>query len=106
MNAFVLNRHGRVVFPSNVMPELDFSAIESLDQLDNVIRRDFETKAPSGTDILEKVRTGSDTSRDTLMRDIALNMFWAHRFSITMHDKRPTRSADVPPPRNNGLLPV
>ena len=58
MNAFVLNRHGRLVFPSNLMPELDFSAIETLDQLDSVIRRDFETKAPSGTDILEKVRTG------------------------------------------------
>jgi 3-oxoacyl-[acyl-carrier-protein] synthase III len=106
MNAFVLNRHGRVVFPSNVMPELDFSAIESLDQLDNVIRRDFETKAPSGTDILEKVRTGSYTSRYTLMRDIALNMFWANRFSITMYDKRPTRWADVPRTRPDVFLPV
>src|SRR3954453_11028653 len=106
MNAFVLNRHGRVVFPSNVMPELDFSAIESLDQLDNVIRRDFETKAPSGTDILEKVRTGSYTSRYTLMRDIALNMFWANRFSITMYDKRPTRWADVPRARSDVFLPV
>ena len=49
MNAFVINRHGRLVFPSNLIPELDFSAIETLDQLDSVIRRDFETKAPSGT---------------------------------------------------------
>jgi 3-oxoacyl-[acyl-carrier-protein] synthase-3 len=46
MNAFVLNRHGRMVFPSNIMPELDFSTMESLEQLDSVIRRDFETKAP------------------------------------------------------------
>jgi 3-oxoacyl-[acyl-carrier-protein] synthase-3 len=106
MNAFVLNRHGRVVFPSNVMPELDFSAIESLDQLDNVIRRDFETKAPSGTDILEKVRTGAYTSRYALMRDLALNLFWANRFSITMYDKRPTRWADVPRTRSDVFLPV
>jgi 3-oxoacyl-[acyl-carrier-protein] synthase III len=106
MNAFVLNRHGRVVFPSNVMPELDFSAMESLDQLDNVIRRDFETKAPSGTDILEKVRTGAYTSRYALMRDLALNLFWANRFSITMYDKRPTRWADVPRTRSDVFLPV
>ena len=106
MNAFVLNRHGRVVFPSNVMPELDFSAMESLDQLDDVIRRDFETKAPSGTDILEKVRTGAYTSRYALMRDLALNLFWANRFSITMYDKRPTRWADVPRRRSDVFLPV
>jgi 3-oxoacyl-[acyl-carrier-protein] synthase-3 len=106
MNAFVLNRHGRVVFPSNVMPELDFSAMESLDQLDKVIRRDFETKAPSGTDILEKVRTGAYTSRYAMMRDLALNLFWANRFSITMYDKRPTRWADVPRTRSDVFLPV
>jgi 3-oxoacyl-(acyl-carrier-protein) synthase III len=106
MNAFVLNRHGRMVFPSNVMPELDFSAIESLDQLDDVIRRDFETKAPSGTDILEKVQTGAYASRYALMRDLALNLFWANRFSITMYDKRPTRWADVPRTRSDVFLPV
>jgi 3-oxoacyl-[acyl-carrier-protein] synthase-3 len=106
MNAFVLNRHGRVVFPSNIMPELDFSAMESLDQLDKVIQRDFETKAPSGTDILEKVRTGAYDSRYTLMRDLALNMFWTNRFSITMYDKRPTRWADVPRTRSDVFLPV
>ena len=63
MNAFVLNRHGHLVFPSNIMPELDFSTMETLDQLDSVIRRDFEVKAPSGTDILERVRTGAYESR-------------------------------------------
>ena len=25
------------------------------------------------------------------MRDVALNMFWASRFAITMYEKRPTR---------------
>ncbi|MDP9461578.1 MAG: ketoacyl-ACP synthase III [Actinomycetota bacterium] len=106
MNAFVLNRHGRMVFPSNIVPELDFSTIESLEQLDNVIRRDFETKAPSGTDILERVQTGAYESRYALMRDIALNLFWANRFAITMYDKRPTRWADVPRNRSDVFLPV
>ena len=48
MKAFELNRHGRMVFPSNIIPELDFSTMETLEQLDSVIRRDFETKAPTG----------------------------------------------------------
>jgi 3-oxoacyl-[acyl-carrier-protein] synthase III len=106
MNSFVLNRHGRMVFPSNIMPELDFSTMETLEQLDSVIRRDFETKAPSGTEILEKVRAGGYGSRYALMRDMALNLFWANRFSITMYEKRPTRWADVPRTRSDVFLPV
>jgi hypothetical protein len=51
MEPFIMNRHGRMVFPSNLMPELDLSAIETLDELDSVIRRDFEAKAPTGTEI-------------------------------------------------------
>jgi 3-oxoacyl-[acyl-carrier-protein] synthase III len=106
MNAFVLNRHGRMVFPSNIMPELDLSTVDSLEQLDSVIRRDFETKAPSGTEIMERVRTGAYGNRYELMRDVALNLFWANRFSITMYDKRPTRWADVARNRSDVFLPV
>src|SRR3954470_23755375 len=105
-DAFVLNRHGRMVFSSNVMPELDLSTVDTLEQLDSVIARDFETKAPSGTEILDRVRTGNYDSRYALMRDMALNLFWANRFSITMYDKRPTRWADVPRSRSDVFLPV
>ncbi len=106
MSGFVLNRHGRMVFPSNIIPELDFSTLSTLDQLDRVIRRDFETKAPSGTDILEKVELGRYDSRYALLRDLALNLFWANRFAITMYDKRPTRWRDVPRTRSDVFLPV
>ena len=106
MNAFALNRHGRLVLPSNIFPQLDFSTMESLEQLDSVIRRDFETKAPSGTDILQNVETGAYPSRYALMRDVALNLFWANRFAITMYDKRPTRWADVPRNRSDVFLPI
>jgi 3-oxoacyl-[acyl-carrier-protein] synthase-3 len=106
MSGFVLNRHGRMVFPSNIIPELDFSTLSTLDQLDRVIRRDFETKAPSGTDILEKVELGRYDSRYALLRDLALNLFWANRFAITMYDKRPTRWRDVPRTRGDVFLPV
>src|SRR3954464_2794585 len=105
-DAFVLNRHGRMVFPSNVMPELDLSTVDTLEQLESVIVRDFETKAPSGTEILDRIRTGSYESRYSLMRDMALNLFWANRFAITMYDMRPTRWAEVPRTRSDVFLPV
>ena len=40
------------------------------------------------------------------MRDIALNLFWANRFAMTLYDKRPTRWADVPRKRDDVFLPV
>src|SRR5450432_1797414 len=106
MQAFVLNRHGQMVFPSNLMPELDFSALESLEQLDRVIRRDFEIKAPTGTDIMTHLENGTYENRYALLRDIALNLFWVNRFAMTMYDKRPTRWGDVPRTRSDVFLPV
>ena len=34
MQPFVINRHGRLVFPSNFLPDLDFSVIDTEEQLD------------------------------------------------------------------------
>jgi len=39
---FLINSHGRMVFPSNFLPQLDFSVIDDLDQRAAVIRRDFD----------------------------------------------------------------
>ena len=51
MQPFVVNRHDRIVFPSNFVPQLDLSVMNSLDQLDDVIRRDFrgEERRPGRT---------------------------------------------------------
>ena len=107
MQPFVINNHGRMVFPSNFMPDLDFSVIDSLDQLEKVIRRDFEAKAPSGTEILRRIEAGDHyRTRFELMRDVALNLFWTNRFAMTMYDKRPTRWRDVPRHRDDVFLPV
>jgi 3-oxoacyl-[acyl-carrier-protein] synthase III len=104
---FVVNGRGRLVFPSNFQPELDFSVIDNLDQLAAVIRRDFETKAPDGTEILRRIDAGGHyTTRYQLMRDVALNLFWANRFAMTMYEKRPTRWRDVPRNREDVFLPV
>src|SRR5674476_947247 len=106
MQPFVVNGHDRIVFPSNFVPELDLSVMNSLEQLDAVIRRDFEVKAPSGTDILHMVEEGAYSSRYDLMRDLALNLFWTNRFSMTLWEKRPTRWADVPRTRTDVFMPL
>jgi 3-oxoacyl-[acyl-carrier-protein] synthase-3 len=106
MQPFVINSHDRIVFPSNFIPQLDLSVIHSLEQLDDVIRRDFEVKAPTGTDILERVEKGAYVSRYELLRDLALNLFWTNRFALTLYEKRPTRWADVPRTRDDVFLPI
>ena len=97
---------GSKVFPSNFIPDLDFSVIETEEQLDQVIRRDFETKAPSGTEIGLRIEQRKYKDRVALMRDVALNLFWVNRFAMTMYDKVPTRWRDVPRSRSDVYLPV
>ncbi len=106
MQPFVVNRQDRVVFPSNFRPELDLSVIDSIEQLDKVIRRDFETKAPDGSDLLERIRGGHYRSRYELMRDVALNLFWAGRFALTMYEKRAMRWGDVPRKRADVFMEI
>ena len=106
MKPFVINRHGRLVFPANFFGELDFSVLETLDQFTAVIGRDFEAKAPTGTDILARVESGAYPGRFELLRDLGQNLFWANRYSITMFDKRPTRWRDVAKHRDDVFLPV
>jgi 3-oxoacyl-(acyl-carrier-protein) synthase III len=103
---FVINSHGRMVFPSNFLGELDFSVLETEEQLSAVVRRDFEAKAPTGTEILERAESGAYGSRYELLRDVALNLFWVNRFAMTMYEKRPTRWRDVPRRRDDVFLPI
>ena len=106
MKPFVIDRHGRLMFPSNFLPELDFSVMPSLETLDAVIARDFEKKAPTGTDILERIEDGGYESRYELMRAIALNLVWVNRYAMTMYEKRPMRWRDVPRKRDDVFLPI
>jgi 3-oxoacyl-[acyl-carrier-protein] synthase III len=103
---FVINKHGRLVFPANFLGELDFSVLESLDQFTTVIGRDFEAKAPTGSDILARVEAGTYPGRFELLRDLGQNLYWANRYSITMFDRRPTRWRDLAKQRGDVFLPV
>ncbi len=106
MKPFVVNRYGRIVFPESFFPELDFSVFETLEQFAAVIRRDFEDKAPSETDIVARVDARAYGGRYELLRDLALNLFWVNRYAMTMYEKRPTRWRDVARQRDDVFLPV
>ncbi|ATQ31505.1 3-ketoacyl-ACP synthase [Rhodococcus ruber Chol-4] len=106
MQPFETNRHGRIVFPSNFFPDIDFSTVTDVEQLDSVIRRDFDTKAPTASEILARHTRGDYRNKVELLRDVALNAYWANRFALTMFDKRPTRWADVPRTRDDLYMPV
>jgi 3-oxoacyl-[acyl-carrier-protein] synthase-3 len=106
MKPFVINRHGRLVFPSNFLGDLDFSVLDTLDQFAAVIGRDFEAKAPTGTDLLARVESGAYPGRFELLRDLGQNLYWANRYAITMFDKRPTRWRDLAKRRDDVFLPI
>jgi 3-oxoacyl-[acyl-carrier-protein] synthase-3 len=106
MQSFVLNRHGALVLPANLFAKLDFSVISSLEQFEAIIKRDMESKAPSGTDIFHRTTSGEYSSRIELLRDIALNLYWVNRNALTLYHKRPMRWRDVPRNRHDLFLPV
>jgi len=106
MKPFVVNRYGRIVFPFNFFPELDFSVFETLEQFTAVIKRDFEEKAPTEADIAARVEARTYAGRYDLLRDLALDLFWVNRYAMTMYEKRPTRWRDVPKSRDDVFLPV
>jgi 3-oxoacyl-(acyl-carrier-protein) synthase III len=106
MKSFVVNRQGRLVFPSNFLGELDFSVLDTLEQLNAVIGRDFEAKAPTGSEITARIDAGSYPGRFELLRDLGQNLYWVNRYAITMFDKRPTRWRDMPRHRDDVFLPM
>ena len=106
MKSFVLNRHGSLVLPANLFAQLDFSVITSLEQFESIVKRDMESKAPTGTQILESIEAGKYRSRIELLRDIALNLYWVNRNTLTLYQKRPMRWRDVPRNRTDLFLPV
>lgn len=69
MKPFVINRYGRIVFPFNFFPELDFSVFQTLEQFEAVIKRDFEEKAPTETDIVARIEARDYGSRYEILRD-------------------------------------
>jgi 3-oxoacyl-(acyl-carrier-protein) synthase III len=95
-----------MVFPSSYFPEMDLSMFAGLDQYEAAVRRDFDEKSPTGTDILERVEAGKYTNRFELLRDVALNLFWGNRYTLTMYEPRAMRWRDVPRRSGEVFMPV
>jgi 3-oxoacyl-[acyl-carrier-protein] synthase III len=106
MKPFVINHHGRIVFPFNFFPDLDFTVFDTLEQFAAVIKRDFDEKAPPETEVVARLQAGKYTSRFEICRDLALDLFWVNRYAMTMYEKRPMRWRDVPRQRDDVFLPV
>jgi 3-oxoacyl-[acyl-carrier-protein] synthase-3 len=106
LKPFVINTHGRIVFPGNFFPELDFSVFKTLKQFAAVIRRDFGEKAPTDGEIADRLKGGEYKSRYELCRDLVLNRFWVNRYTLTMYEKRPIRWGDLPKHRDDIFLPI
>ena len=106
MKKFILNRHGSLVLPANLFSQLDFSVITSLEQFESIVKRDIESKASTGTEIVESIEAGKYRSRIELLRDVALNLYWVNRNTLTLYQKRPMRWRDVPRNRSDLFLPV
>ena len=75
MKPFVVNSHRRLVFPSNFFPEPDFSSIDTVEDLAAVVRRDFEVKAPTGSEIAARAESGGYANRYELLRDLGLHLY-------------------------------
>ena len=105
MKPFVLDRYGRIVFPFNFVPELDFSVFDALEDFEAVVRRDFEDKARSEAEIVADLEAGAYRERYRLLRDLAGHLFWSDRYAMTMYERRPTRWRDVPRQRADVFLP-
>lgn len=106
MKPFQLNNSGKLVFPSSIFIELDFSIIADLNQLQAIVRRDFEVKALTGDEIADRAAAGAYATRYDMLRDIGIHLFWANRFALAMYDKRPMRWRDVPRTRDDLFVPL
>jgi 3-oxoacyl-(acyl-carrier-protein) synthase III len=106
MTAFVVNRHGRIVFPQNFFPRLDFRVFTAPEDFEAVIKRDFDEKHRSDEEVVARAASGRYRSRHELLRDLVSNVAWTQRYALTMYDKRPTRWRDVPRSRLDVFLPL
>ena len=83
----------------------DLAPLE-VEELDAIIRRDFEVKAPSGVEIAQRATRGAYANRYELLRDLGLYLFWMNRYAMAMYEKRPTRWRDVSRNREDLFLPA
>src|SRR5207247_4981078 len=95
-----------IVFPQNFFPRLDFGVFAGLEDFEAVIKRDFDGKCRTHDDLVARATSGHYRSRYELLRDVVSNLYWSHRYALTMYEKRPTRWRDTPRARPDVYLPI
>lgn len=106
MKPFAIDRHGRLALPSHFFPAIDFSALDSVEHLTSLVQRDFDSKGPSGAELLRRLESGAYRNRYELLRDLALHLFWVNRFSLTLYEQRPCCWRHVPKKRDDVFIPT
>ncbi|HJS89058.1 MAG TPA: 3-oxoacyl-[acyl-carrier-protein] synthase III C-terminal domain-containing protein [Steroidobacteraceae bacterium] len=106
MKPFVIDRHGRLALPSHFFHSIDFSALDTVEQLAALIQRDFDSKGPSGAELLRRLESRVYRNRYELLRDLALHLFWVNRFSLTLYEQRPCCWRHVPKRRDDVFIPT
>ncbi|MGH8291511.1 MAG: 3-oxoacyl-[acyl-carrier-protein] synthase III C-terminal domain-containing protein [Steroidobacteraceae bacterium] len=106
MKPFAIDRHGRLALPSHFFPAVDFSALDSIEQLTTLVQRDFDSKGPSGAELVRRLESGAYRDRYQLLRDLALHLFWVNRFSLTLYEQRPCCWRHVPKKRDDVFVPT
>lgn len=102
---FIVNRHGRIVFPFNFLPHFDFSLFETIESFETVMKRDFDRKAPSESEFADRLAAQRYESRLQLLQDLALYLRRRNRYAMVLYDKQPVRWSDVPRGRDDVFLP-
>lgn len=106
MKPFAIDRHGRLALPSHFFHSVDFSALDSAEQLAALIQRDFDSKGPSGAEFLRRLESHAYRNRYELLRDLALHLFWVNRFWLTLYEQRPCCWRHVPKRRDDVFIPT
>lgn len=93
-------------YAPSFFPELDVSGVDSVADLEEIINRDFAAKAPTASDVTDRIASGGYGSRYDLLRDVTRYLYWAHRQFLTLYTLRPCRWEDLPTDDPEARLPV
>lgn len=91
---FVFDRHGRLFFPGNCLPELSLGSVVDEQGLRSLLAREFEAKAPTGDRMVARAGEGYP-DRFAVLRDLTLNLLRCERAVVALYDRYLVRRRDL-----------
>lgn len=89
-----------------VVPDLRHACAKSLQELEPQIERDFASKAPTASEIVDRIASDHYASAYEILRDAIRYLYWANRYFLTLYALRPCRWEDLPWDDPEARLPV